>query len=333
MKKNVLKLLCFAAFFSIFCFKPTNVFASPEDDISNLNSQISQLEEKLSDLQKTIDQKEEDLNSTNQEIQKRDKIIENVDSKIQENTSKGNEDIEELAEFLSTKIIENETKNLLTGSNDVFKVNTHPVSFSLLEKEDCNIIQSDVENTTLEATKQDLKDENAALENEASQKTTKRDELLSEQSKIKNNINDLQNQIAIIQKNQKDQETANRIYNKYGIKVPTKNVDLVATSLQYLGIDYVWGGETPSGFDCSGLVKYVYAQYGVYLPRTTYYQINCGTEVKNRNDLQPGDLIFPHDGHVQMYIGNGRVIHAPHTGDVVRIAPLGSYISARRIIN
>ena len=98
-----------------------------------------------------------------------------------------------------------------------------------------------------------------------------------------------------------------------------------------LGVPYVWGGTSPNDFDCSGLVQYVYKEtLGIFLPRTTYDQVNCGRAV-SANELKPGDLLFPHSGHVQIYIGNGQVIHAPHTGDVVKISSLGEVWAARRI--
>jgi cell wall-associated NlpC family hydrolase len=105
-------------------------------------------------------------------------------------------------------------------------------------------------------------------------------------------------------------------------------------AMHYLGVRYVWGGATPAGFDCSGLVMYVFAQLGVALPHYAAAQYGFGTPVP-RDQLQPGDLVF-FDGlnHVGIYVGGGDMIHAPHTGDVVKISPLadgGSYVGARRI--
>ena len=94
--------------------------------------------------------------------------------------------------------------------------------------------------------------------------------------------------------------------------------------MRYIGLPYVWGGSTPSGFDCSGLVMYSYAQVGVSLPRTTYAMWNAGQHV-SQADLQVGDLVFFYGlGHVGLYIGNGQYIHSPHTGDVVKISSLGA---------
>lgn len=112
---------------------------------------------------------------------------------------------------------------------------------------------------------------------------------------------------------------------------------VVEIALQYLGVPYVYGGSSPSGFDCSGLVQYVYRQVGVSLPRTSQSQFRVGQHVPaDRVDLlQPGDLVFfGTDGdpsrvhHVGMYVGDGNYVHAPYTGTVVRINSLTARIQS-----
>jgi cell wall-associated NlpC family hydrolase len=100
------------------------------------------------------------------------------------------------------------------------------------------------------------------------------------------------------------------------------NAAAVAVAERYLGVPYVWGGASPSGFDCSGLMYYAYAQIGKYVPHYTVAEWNAFPHVP-LNQLQPGDLVFFNNlGHVGMYIGGGKMIHAPHTGTVVQIVSL-----------
>ena len=100
-----------------------------------------------------------------------------------------------------------------------------------------------------------------------------------------------------------------------------------------LGKPYVWGATGSANFDCSGFTQYVYENAaGIDISRTTYSQINVGQAV-SQDQLQPGDLVFPHAGHVGIYVGNGQMIHAPQTGDVVKVSPVYSFYAARRILN
>jgi peptidoglycan DL-endopeptidase CwlO len=115
----------------------------------------------------------------------------------------------------------------------------------------------------------------------------------------------------------------------------TRASQVISLAMQHLGTPYVWGGSSPSGFDCSGLISYVYAQIGISLPHHAASIWNYGTPIAYE-DLQPADLVFFSGlGHMGMYIGGGQFIHAPHTGDVVKISYLAGYsswVGARRIL-
>jgi hypothetical protein len=96
-----------------------------------------------------------------------------------------------------------------------------------------------------------------------------------------------------------------------------------------VGVPYVYGGSTPSGFDCSGFTSYVFRHFGLSISRTSYSQFGNGIRVA-RNALKPGDLVFFHGlGHVGLYLGEGRFIHSPRPGSSVRVESLSGWYSSR----
>lgn len=99
------------------------------------------------------------------------------------------------------------------------------------------------------------------------------------------------------------------------------------------GLPYQWGATGPNSFDCSGFTQYVYRKAtGIEIGRDTYAQLGSGKAV-SYDELQPGDLVFPHSGHVGIYIGNGQMIHAPRTGDVIKVSSVYKFMTGRRILN
>ena len=139
-------------------------------------------------------------------------------------------------------------------------------------------------------------------------------------------------------------DVAQQTYDTAVVETPSYDPNLpapryghvVGIALQYLGVPYVWGGSSPStGFDCSGFSMYVFAQVGVSLPHHAASQYNYGTPVPF-DQIAAGDLVFFSGlGHMGIAIGGGQFVHAPHTGDVVKISSLserwGSFVGARRL--
>jgi len=123
-----------------------------------------------------------------------------------------------------------------------------------------------------------------------------------------------------------------------GFAAPTGD-NAAKGALRMLGVPYVYGGASASGFDTSGLTMYVFAQLNVSLPHNATMQYARGRHIARKN-LRPGDLVFFGEStsrihHVGIYIGNGRMVHAPHTGDYVRIqhiAALGDFAGATRLL-
>jgi cell wall-associated NlpC family hydrolase len=105
---------------------------------------------------------------------------------------------------------------------------------------------------------------------------------------------------------------------------------VVGFAKHLIGVRYSWGGSSPrTGFDCSGFVRYVYGHFGISLAHSSFADYWRGRQV-GRWAMKPGDLVFfDGEGHVGIYVGHGRFIHAPHTGTVVRISTMSGWYSSR----
>lgn len=324
MKKKYIKTLSVIAIVSTIYTSSLPVLADGNENINDLNNQIANIQTQVDELNSKLEVKNKELEETNNEISKRDKIIDNVNNELENTEQRKEENISNLADQLTTKLIESKTKNLLGGNDELNDLTLHPVSFSVLENSNPNIVDVHVENTVLTETSEDLEKEKADL-------TETKNKQEEQHSQLSNKKQSLENEIGALKQKISDIETKERIREKYGIDLSsTTNADVLETAFGYIGVPYVWGGTSPAGFDCSGFVQYVYAKHGVYLPRTTIYQENVGTKV---TDLQPGDLLFygSPSHHVTMYIGGGKMIEAPHSGDYVKISPVRSYTQARRV--
>ncbi len=105
---------------------------------------------------------------------------------------------------------------------------------------------------------------------------------------------------------------------------PTLGERAAKIALRVVGVPYQWGGSSPaSGFDCSGLVSWAYGRLGIELPHSSYALYSEGRRVA-RSRMQPGDVLFFSGlGHVGLYLGRGRMVHAPHSGRLVEVVKLG----------
>lgn len=119
---------------------------------------------------------------------------------------------------------------------------------------------------------------------------------------------------------------------------PTVGERAAAIALEEVGVPYRWGGASPAGFDCSGLVYWTYGRLGVALPHSSYALYDQGRRV-GRSRMRAGDLLFFSGlGHVGIYVGHGRMVHAPHSGSRVQVVRLsrspygGRLVGVRRVV-
>lgn len=142
--------------------------------------------------------------------------------------------------------------------------------------------------------------------------------------------------------NSSNTSNSNSSSNSSSAATPARNVpssqvggSVIDIAMRYIGVPYVWAGASPSGFDCSGFVMYVFGKAGISLPHSSRAQFGNGVAV-SRDSLQPGDLVFFGSPihHVGIYVGGGNMIHAPYTGSSVRINSIdrSNYTGARRIL-
>lgn len=179
----------------------------------------------------------------------------------------------------------------------------------------------------LAQTAAEIKGIKTSLEEKNEELTAKADELTSKKSLLYTNLEQLKaksdnyvQKIADAQRKAAQQAAKQQQINTI---VANNNSDVangvVKLAYSFLGVPYVYGGSSPSGFDCSGLTSYCFKQFGIYIARGSNAQSCGGQRVSSLSEALPGDLVF-YPGHVGIYIGNGQIIHAPHTGDVVKIA-------------
>jgi cell wall-associated NlpC family hydrolase len=186
-----------------------------------------------------------------------------------------------------------------------------------------------VEKTAAEA---DLKVAQAEAKQVYDTMSTRRSQILAAEGKAKSLLKGVEKQIAALRAADRARRAADAKQHggggggtgwDWGDPARSPRSGVVTIALKYLGRPYRWAASGPNAFDCSGFTMFVYAQVGVRLPHSSRMQINSGDRVSRAN-LEPGDLVFFGSPihHVGMYIGGGKMVHSPHTGDVVSIDPV-----------
>lgn len=309
---------------------------APADPVQDKKQQVEQIKNEVQAIDSRLDIVVEQYNTAVLRVERNRQAIQNNEANI----SAMQETIKERQAILGARLRE----MYMTGNTDVLEVLTDCKSVDDLISNvslarrisdyDVGIIQSvSASRDELAAANQELEARKAELQTSLGDVASQKAGIESELARRKQLLAGVESEVnALIRQDQERQAalprsttpSTGRTLPNYSTPPPNPNAtEVVRIAYQQLNKPYVYAGSGPNVFDCSGLVMYCYAQVGVYLPHSSYAQINCGSRVEYA-DLQPGDLVFFHGfGHVGMYIGDGNYIHAPQTGDVVKISDLG----------
>ncbi len=302
-------------------FKSDNVFDAAYNFYNYsalVNSSKKNIEE-LDALKKDLISEKETLNSNKSELEKANNEVKSI---VEDMTAMMSEQQEKLSEL-----------NVIQA-NLAYKIENEKAEVSnITAKLEEERIQAELERERQEEARKQAEE---AARRQAEEEARRQEQSRKEEASLNNSQNDYESDY------ESDYAEPNRggYEESESTNYPVSNgyyaSEIVAYASQFQGVPYVWGGTSPSGFDCSGLVQYCYAQFGYYLPRVSQDQQNFGTDI-SLSDLKTGDLVFwgRPATHVAFYIDGGYILHAPNTGDVVRIQPinLNSITSAKRIIN
>lgn len=298
-------------------FKSDNVFDAAYNFYNYsalVNSSKKNIEE-LDTLKKDLISEEEALELNKAELEKANNEAKSI---VDDMTSMMNEQQEKLSEL-------NVIQANLSDKIESEKAEVLNITAKLEEQR----IQAELERQRQEEARKQAEEEARKQAEEEARRQEKANRQENSQSSSENNY-----ESDYVEPNRGSYEESGS--TNYPISNTYSASEIVAYASQFQGVPYVWGGTSPSGFDCSGLVQYCYRQFGYYIPRVSQDQQNFGTDV-SLSELRTGDLVFwgRPATHVAFYIDGGYILHAPNTGDVVRIQPinLSSITSAKRIIN
>ncbi len=324
-----------------------NALKGVEDKRQELELNIETLDNQIEDYMMKIEENKKSIKSTENDINKSKEQISKVEKEIS----------------IQQDVLDARVRSMyINGQSNYLKILLESENFSeLVTKAEIitKIISSDKKVISdLALKKSEVENKKAALED-------KYNEILTLKTENENKLTSLNNNIADQKKLVEESKTQEKLFaskvdqsqalvnetmvqvNKIRSEAPKVNPsrgttsvsdsNIIAYASNFLGTPYLWGGTSPStGFDCSGFTQYVYAHFGVNVGRTTYDQINDGYGV-SKDELQAGDLVFfgknGDPTHMGMYVGNNTYIHAPRTGDVIKISSVDrpDYITARRV--
>ncbi|MCY6354774.1 C40 family peptidase [Clostridium sp. ZS2-4] len=337
-----------------------------KNEYNSAQKKVEKIEQAIEHLDSEIEKKMQEIESTKKKI----KSIKNKIELAEEGIKKAEEDIKAEKDLYNQRMRVMYMKSagggyidVILGAKDLNDLFSRVEAVKKITELDKQIVEElRQKQDAIEKQKDELTKEQKELAELNAQQEEKMDKLHKDKAKQDKLVNDARKQSNLyeskVKADQKQINETKKLIEEAKDKTPSysspsrgssnsssnssssgsadySSYAVVAYASNYLGSPYVWGATGPNSFDCSGFVKYVYAHFGVRLPRVSGDQATVGSYV-SRGNLQPGDLVFFGSPihHVGMYVGNGCYIHAPRTGDVVKISSLGSrsdYTTARRV--
>lgn len=318
--------------------------ADPAGDIATRQSQAESVRGDMASLNSELETKVEIYNNANYQLSKIESSIEENQAKLDATSVKLGE-MQDRLETRIVKIYRNGSVNMLDVLMETNDLNEFLTKFDMLTK----VGEQDRDDLDqVKMLKEQVEQARTQLASDKATQSTLVDQLSTEKADIESGLAQRQQMLTgiegeIAQLQAQEQAAALQAQQAaaasessdggggggfVGPAHPSTSGGAVGIAMQYLGVPYVWGGADPSGFDCSGLVMYVYAQMGISLPHGATAQYSAGTPI-DYSDLQPGDLVFFGSGggymsHVGIYIGGGSMIHAPFEGTVVQVGSVSS---------
>ncbi|MEU9985637.1 NlpC/P60 family protein [Streptomyces sp. NPDC048045] len=295
--------------------------AAPSEKLSK-----DQVKAKVDKLYEQAEQATEKYNGAKEKQQKLQKEI----STIQDNVARGQQELNKLRDGLGSLATAQYRSGGIDSSVQLF-LSSNPDDF--LDKAST---LDQLSSQQVEALKK-IQDKQRELAQERSEAAEKLKDLASTRTELGNKKKEVQGKLADAQKllnsltakekadlaaqqQRADRSSTERVDMGHNAPASGRAGAAFSAAQSQIGKPYVYGATGPSSFDCSGLTSWAYAQAGVSIPRTSEAQATIGTRISSVNDLQVGDLVFFYGDihHVGLYAGNGQVLHAPHTGAVVR---------------